>query len=275
MHCIYINLDRQTERRAFVEENFDVRADPDWTLHRFDAVDAGRLPQRCAAGALRPSEKAAFASHFGAVEKSLDYPGATLILEDDVWFGPRAAEMLNAARAELAGKDWDLLFTDVCVVAPPAMLDLFLMRRAWEQHRQATLLNLQRMPFAGATAYLVNAGAKQKLLAMLKEHERLDVPYDLVLRNLIQQGRLSAFVVFPFATSLSAHAEASQIQLQDTAITDACWNAFRRLVCADADSDELAVSQWQAAFGERYRDPRVEALCDILGLCLSPKLPAK
>lgn len=275
MHCIYLNLDRQTDRRAFVERNFDRHADPDWTLHRFPAIDAARLPPRFATGALRDVEKACFASHVGALEMALGLPGDVMLLEDDVWFGPRSAELVNEARRALAGTVCDLIYPDVCIVDARQMLDLFLLRREWDTTRRTQLLDLRELKFAGATAYVVRDHAKAPLVARLAAMAQVDVPFDLVLRNLVLQGDVTARATFPFATSLSMHAEQSQIQPGATVLADTCWNAFRRLVCVDAEALRVDVP---AGFGERLPptdDPAVAAFARVLACRLAPAFPVK
>jgi hypothetical protein len=275
MHCIYLNLDRQTDRRAFVERGFDRYADPDWTLHRFPAVDASTLSVRFAAGTLLDAEKACFASHVGALERALELPGDVMILEDDVWFGPRTADLLNEARSALAGTACDLLYPDVCIVDPRQMLDLFLLRRDWETTHRSRLLDLRDLKFAGATAYVVRAQAKAALAAHLGAVTQFDVPFDLVLRDLVHGGALAARAIFPFATSLSGHAERSQIQPGDTVVADTCWNAFRRLVCADGETLRTACPH---GFGGTLPACEIAPIADfarVLAFRLSPAFPVK
>lgn len=268
MHCIYINLERQAERRDFLEENFAAYADPSWTLHRFEAVDAGRLPLSFREGAMRDSEKACFASHVGALEMALQFPGDSMILEDDACFGPRSAEMIRLALETSRKGPWDLLFTDACIVDAPGMLELYEMRKDWEQHRSVLLADLRRMRFAGATAYIVSEQAKGRLLDYLKGMTHFDHPYDLVLRDLIQLGRFSAHVVLPFATSLSVYADVSQIQTSATAATEICWNAFRRLIWVDAFSNGSPVTEIERV-ASSFPDPAADAFGKIMALRLS------
>ena len=101
------------------------------------------------------------------------------------------------------------------------------------------------------------------------------MPFDLVLRNLVFGGELTARVAFPFATSLSIHAEQSQVQPGDTVVADTCWNAFRRLVCADADTLR---AECPGGFGEALPGCDETAITDfarVLAFQLSPTFPAK
>ena len=275
MDCLYINLDAQKQRRKFVESNFAMWADPGWKLHRYRAVSKEDLPDRFRSGRIRDSEKACFASHVGALEHALEFSGDTLIVEDDVWFGPQSANVINESRRQLHGRRWDILFADLCVPDPQAMLTLFQMRRACEKSHQFRLLDPKSLKlFAGATAYLVNASSKGKLLEMFSKVDRIDVPYDLQLRNWIKQDKLTSFVIFPFATSLSKYADSSQIQLNEYVQAEHCMNDFRRLACADAGHPELPTQSGGVA-ADDFAERDLEAFLSILKVRLSSKFPLK
>ena len=38
MHCLYINLNAQVERKQFLERNFDAKRLPEWQLSRIEAM---------------------------------------------------------------------------------------------------------------------------------------------------------------------------------------------------------------------------------------------
>jgi GR25 family glycosyltransferase involved in LPS biosynthesis len=274
MHCIYINLDSQIERRQFVEQNFAKFMPSGWTLHRYSAFDASRkaeLPE----GKLRDSEKACFLSHVGALEQALTLPGnEVLILEDDVYFGPNSARLISEALS-MVPPALEVLFTDVCVIAPEDMVNLFLLRRTYEQERTVKLLNLSKIVFAGATAYLVRKSSCAKLIRALKNLPRLDLPYDLVLRQWIAQHQLSAYAIFPFATSLSYYADSSQIQPKESEINEICWNAFRRLVCVDASMECGQALRTIYQSHPEFVDPAARMFGEIMGLRLSGKFKKK
>jgi hypothetical protein len=70
--------------------------------------------------------------------------------------------------------------------------------------------------------------------------QQIDMPYDLYLRSLAHLGKLRAFVIFPFVTSISDLAEQSSIQTPGEASLDQILNWFRRSMWAERDLDEAA-----------------------------------
>jgi hypothetical protein len=118
------------------------------------------------------------------------------------------------------------------------MVDLIRLRRECAATGRVSLLDLSKMAFGGSTAYLVNGRAKRKVAALLASATRLDVPYDLFLRQLFREKRLAGYVFFPFVTSLSEFAESSQVQSVDAAATDLIWNTFRKLVWLNRSVEE-------------------------------------
>jgi GR25 family glycosyltransferase involved in LPS biosynthesis len=231
MRVTYINLDRETARRRALEENFAATNSLGWTLSRYAAVDGATLNTAALGTTLGASESACFLSHRAAIEESRRHAGHAMITEDDVLFGPSSQRMVMQAIRSLP-PHWDLLYTDVCIPNIQSMIELFLLRR--ERGGRSTLVPLRGLPFAGATAYIVNERTKQRL-ADLFVTSGIQMPYDLWLRQLVYDGTLAAYATFPFVTTLSAHAESSQIQSTQNSSILGIWNAFRRLMWYDAD----------------------------------------
>jgi GR25 family glycosyltransferase involved in LPS biosynthesis len=238
MRVTYINLDRETGRRTGLEANFAAHNQHGWTLSRFSALDAAALDAQGIQTTLRPSEAACFLSHRGAIEQSLVWPGNAMILEDDCQFGASTQQLVVDAIRNMP-RDWDLLYTDICVPNFQAMIELFLLRR--QRASRASLIPLRGMPFAGATAYVINEKSKPVLAELFAQCD-LDIPYDLWLRQLVYDGVLTAFATFPFATTLSPEAETSQIQGADQASINAVWNGFRRMMWYQADTNRRHAS---------------------------------
>jgi hypothetical protein len=154
------------------------------------------------------------------------------------------------------------------------MIRLYLLRRELADRQKLKLLPLQRVPFAGATAYLINAHSKDKVLALLAEKPLLDAPYDLALRQLVYQSRLKALVTFPFLTSLSPAADVSQIQPGDeTKIADLAWNAFRRTMWGEGSVREAVRSLDRIA--NDYFDPECQVFSRILSCMLAVNFKPK
>lgn len=230
MKYLYINLESATQRRAFVEANFGESTGGGRALQRVPAIDVAAVQARGIAGSTLPGEKACYLSHLDALTRSLAHDEDVLIAEDDVLFSPLSTGIIEGVRPAFAGVEWDVVFTDLCIPRIPAMLKIFdLVKHA---RRKGELYYLQLKGdffFAGSTSYIVNKDSRRKLLDLMTL-ERLDQPYDLTLRDLIATGKLTAFVILPFATSLSKHGDNTQIQAEDYAPTELVWNSFRRLM---------------------------------------------
>jgi GR25 family glycosyltransferase involved in LPS biosynthesis len=231
MDCFYVNLDSATERRAALEANFNAVKKPHWTLTRFAAIDAEYVRNNAVAGATKPGEKGCFLSHKFLIEQNLDREGPMFIVEDDAVFGRRTCTLVDAILRQNRDKEWDILFTDVCVPNLEQMMALMEYRRNLAAKKiDIAFMGLGRMGFAGSTAYIVNAGSKRKIYDLLDAATSLDLPYDLYLRRLAHASVLSVHSLFPFVTSLSDLSEDSQIKGTDANRRDLAWNMFRKMV---------------------------------------------
>jgi GR25 family glycosyltransferase involved in LPS biosynthesis len=276
MDCILINLATQPSRRERVEANFRNVDRKGWKLSCLKAVDVQQVISSSIKGRLTDPEKGCFLSHLVAINSSRNLSGHTMIVEDDVCFGQKTFATIDLALQAAAnnGWNWDIMFTDVVVPDLHAMVELYRLRKGLVLHNEMKLLSLKSVVFAGSTAYLVNAASKDKLLGLLTENAALDVPYDLTLRRLVRQDRLIGFVIFPFPTSLSSFADASTIQTADaTRITDATWNAFRRMVWSERSVKE-ATSNLDL-INDSFFDPECQAFTKILSCMLSANFQPK
>lgn len=270
MDCIYINLAQASGRRERLEHNFtQCRQDSGWALHRFNAVDVAHVRQQGVEGGLRDSEKACFLSHQAVIARQASGAATCMVVEDDVQFGHRTFAAVDKflAVSQQSQMAWDLVFTDICVPLAENMVQLIRLRQQLQASNRTQMLDLKHLVFGGATAYIVNGASVGKLHALLQESQRLDVAYDIYLRQLIHAGKLKAFCLFPFLTTLSADAEASQIQASGTQMTDLIWNTFRRLVWHERQVDQVDAEV--QAIREQCLDDESEKIGVILGALLS------
>jgi len=156
-----------------------------------------------------------------------------MIIEDDAIWGPSTQATLDKIMHALRGMPWDMVFTDVCIPTMESTVELFHLKRRLTPESSTLLLDLRELTFAGSTAYMVNPHSTPKILSMLQGQSRLDVPYDLLLRQWFRQGALQGYCVFPFATSLSDQSESSQVQSEGH-VADLVWNTFRKMIWQDA-----------------------------------------
>ena len=235
MDVFYINLAQQAERRAFVADSFRAGNDRDWRLHRIEAITPRTPGVSAMAGPIRDVEKACFLSHIEAVRASQAHDGHALIAEDDIQFGRKSFATIESMLATVPEQNWDLVYTDILIPDTHTMIECVGERRKSERAGVPRLINLKDVRFFGATAYIVNRHAKDKVLSLLTRDGAFQRPYDLHLLDLIRNGVLRAFVLFPFATTVSLLAGQSQIQTDDTKSTELIWAVFRRLMWAERD----------------------------------------
>jgi GR25 family glycosyltransferase involved in LPS biosynthesis len=272
MQVFYINLDSQPERRDFVEANFKAHNGEGWKITRVPAVDKATLSGSTQAlPPVKPGELACFLSHLRAMDMAREIGDDILIFEDDALFGPNSQQVIGTMVGLSQRSDWDMLATDVCISDPMQMILLLALRR--KQPDRVEVLDLNRLHFAGTTAYVINRESKQRVLDALKAMLPLTQPYDLELRRLCRDGFLRIKMIFPFATSLSCHAESSSIQSSEGGVTDRLWNAFRRLVWFDRDLAQVKATL--EPIEHIFKDEETELLGKIVMAHLSPQFVAK
>jgi GR25 family glycosyltransferase involved in LPS biosynthesis len=237
MQTVYINLARQVTRRNNLELNFLNTKQKGWDLARFPAVDTSYVRNSVVPGRLRDTEKACFLSHLYAVRQHLHTSRHLHVIEDDICFGKHTCSAVHGIISSLERDNhpWDIIFTEVCVPNGPDMLNLVKQRQQLARDKKITLLNLKTFLFAGATSYIINGGSKSKLFQLLSEHVPLDIPVDLYIRELVYEGRISAFVTFPFTTSFSEDALTSDIRESRQVMTDLVWIMFRKMIWLERD----------------------------------------
>ncbi|HXA38841.1 MAG TPA: glycosyltransferase family 25 protein [Phenylobacterium sp.] len=263
--CVFINLPAAEARRRDIEASFARTAAGAWSLSRFKALgpaDVAAIP-----GALTPAEKACFASHRTALGEHLAGDDPVLIVEDDAVFSPQAFGVLDGLLGR--GGDWDLIFTDAALCDFNLMVHLAARRDGMVTRGEYLPVDLKGRSYFGATAYAVRGSSKRRVHAALAAAE-LNQPYDLFLRDLIHSGSLKAAVVFPFITSLSAEADGSQIQGDDTAVFDRTLNAYRRLMYVARDLDRCRADAQRLA---AHTDEAARLVGAVFAAVVSPAFP--
>jgi GR25 family glycosyltransferase involved in LPS biosynthesis len=176
-------------------------------------------------------------SHAAVIASEEGTSDSFLILEDDACFGPETFTTLDRLLETTKDHEWDILFTDVVISNAPTMAELVILRNELKPFGRVITLDLRRLsglPFAGATAYLVNYRSAHKLSAFLKPAS-LDLPYDLLLKTLVAQGKITAHVTFPFLTTVSRDSSASSIQGDTINRFGLIIDTFRRMVWIRGD----------------------------------------
>jgi GR25 family glycosyltransferase involved in LPS biosynthesis len=269
----YINLESCKDRRDFIETNFHDFNQRGWTLRRLAATGADEAKARHLPGTCTDAEKACILSHTAAIERSLESAGPVLILEDDAMFGPTTELGIDDCLARLAKEDsppYDLLFTDVYFSAVNTMIELsYLRKQMLDEKTLSGVIDLHKLPFCAATAYIVMPHAKRKLLELLAAQSAWNTPYDLILQTFCHRGLLRAGVVFPFMTTLSQLSGKSSIQPDAKMRLDRVSNDYRRIMWRDAEyfhtDDDCSVQ----SFPRDWIDKKSYNLAMILGVYMT------
>jgi GR25 family glycosyltransferase involved in LPS biosynthesis len=237
MECHYINLDSATERRAALEANFARYRRQGWELKRFKALDEATVEKNQVPGERSWREKGCFLSHMSLIERLGDDGRSFMVMEDDAQLGLASLEIIEGVLAENNNAQWDLLFTDISPRQIDTMMMLAFNREYLMGKRMVIPLDLAKISFVGATAYVVNGASRRKLLTYLAAGVPVDTEYDIYLNQGIANGELRAAVLFPFVTTLSEHSTKTQIQLSSTRTANMARDAFRRMMWLES-SDE-------------------------------------
>jgi GR25 family glycosyltransferase involved in LPS biosynthesis len=268
MQCCYINLDHALQRKEDIEASFKKAARPGWSLERFGALDVAYIDKHAVEGCRSRAEKACFLSHRAVIQAHADDARHLLVLEDDVSFGIATCEIVDGFLQQNAEADWDLLFLDICASTIDGMLDLYFNRKKLMQQRTVIPLDLSKLPFFGANAYIVNARSFDKVLACLETGIPIDIEYDILLAGRIREGALKAAVLFPFLTTVSQHASASQIQRPEMDTVNLARNLFRNMMWFETTpaSYRERMEQLDRAVANSGHEPLAKILT---GICIS------
>jgi GR25 family glycosyltransferase involved in LPS biosynthesis len=240
MECHYINLNSAIERRATLEANFARCRRQGWELRRFTALDEATVEKNQVPGKRSWREKACFLSHRSLIERQADDGRSFMVMEDDAQLGLTSLEVIEGVLAENHSAQWDILFTDISVQQVETMMMLALNRGQLMEKRMVIPLDLARISFVGATAYVVNGASRRKLLTYLAAGVPVDTESDVYLNGGIATGELKAAVLFPFITTLSEHSTKTQIQLADTRTANVARDAFRRMMWLESSAESYS-----------------------------------
>jgi GR25 family glycosyltransferase involved in LPS biosynthesis len=243
MRCLYINLDAASERRAALEASFAQNRCANWDLVRIPALDSEFVRRRGVPGELKPGEKGCYLSHLAAIEVVAKLEEPALVVEDDAMFGPRSLPLIEAS-FDMANREfaWDLMFTDVGFCHPVVVAQLLLLRRKLALSRTIDLKPLKGYGFFATSAYVVNPLAAARVLDELRV-ERLDVPFDLACRRMVDLDKIKGVFTFPFLTTLSPVADGTSIVREhgdEPKGPGRSWNLLRRLLWVEGDAYDPA-----------------------------------
>jgi hypothetical protein len=263
--CHYINLDRATERRRAIENNFNTHRGAGWTLSRFAAIDQAYVRANAVPGALHPAEKACFLSHSRLIASQLGAARPFLIMEDDAVIGRRTCRLIDGFLSTQTAPTWDILFTNISVAQLSAMTQLVTLCNRLAETRSVSLVDLKGVFFHGAVSYILNPASLGRIHAALDEAPSLDLAFDNRLRELIQAGTLRGFAFVPFLTALSDLNLRSQIRSIEPGSVNLVWHAFSRLLWVDrAEQDIREMREAVLAHWSADRAPVIDPLLETI-----------
>jgi GR25 family glycosyltransferase involved in LPS biosynthesis len=202
----FINLDRATERRRRMEEQFRRFALSNY--QRLPAVDGKTLDRNSPCS---PGEVGIFRSHLNVLQKIAAGGRPAHVLEDDVILcdltGP-AIEM--AVRLNIV-RQFDVLFLETYVGTLFGNVSRF--DRAFKEATrsgpirspsQLQIIDLGKNYLYGATSYVVSPGGARKLANILAAiwQRGPTLPVDDLIQKVASVGRLSIGCIFPFVTTI-------------------------------------------------------------------------
>ena len=233
MNCFYINLSTAKNRKLWIEENFLKYNLHNWSLIRFNAFDKNSNYINTIKGRSSNAEKACYLSHKEIIANNLGATHPYLIFEDDTYFNEVTFTVLN--NFLLKDINWDIIYTDIGISNPRNMIDMIYRKKcltgSYELHE------IGKMKFFGANSYVINHNSSQKILQMIDCE--INIPYDLILRELINEGKLKAFYIFPFITTENELGNKSQIQSDYYKSTELALKTFRRMIFGMYDKYEI------------------------------------
>jgi GR25 family glycosyltransferase involved in LPS biosynthesis len=204
---VYINLDRSTERRVAMEDQISRYG---LRYERFSAADGNVLGVPTT---LTPGEIGCFLSHCLLARRYLDCSTHIHVVEDDVLFASRVANIIDEIISSSMLDKYDILFLD-SIVSPFTADALQFLRKARRMYNELVRRDAcgnvvgvaltTRDYMAGTTSYLINARSVGKLLSVYESaiKDGVSVPIDMVIRAAGLAGALRVACAFPSITSV-------------------------------------------------------------------------
>lgn len=241
----YINLGEHSDRDQSLREHLE-SLKLGGRYERFDAI-RGADVAAAANSPLNPGSIGCGLSHLQLLS-SQRHGGVHLhVLEDDAVLHPRIPSWFSTVPETLS---WDLLYTDVyfSMLSPQTFQQLNRLVQAYQARGTVALVNLRGVPFVGTTSYFVNRDSIGKVADLIGTSWISRHKHDDHMNQLVQSGRLLAYVAIPFLTTRSTLSCRSTIDAEYTSLMQA-MDLQRAALFADANLDELAAKAEQLSLG--------------------------
>lgn len=203
----YINLDRSADRRRAIESQLQ-HLGLQQRYARFPAVDGRALGS--SVYQRKPGEVGCYLSHLGVLEAGRQHDAHLHVVEDDVLLCRSLGRSLEAIIAQGLLAAYDLVYTNTLVPFKPALVREYLRiherapRDAAGRPVGCELFDLRGKMYATHSSYLVNKHSVEKIADHLRRHAAagMQMPVDIHLKNLINEGALRAACTVPFLTGI-------------------------------------------------------------------------
>lgn len=134
-----------------------------------------------------------------------------LILEDDSKIGHNTREMLNTISSLKFDDDILILDCDMNFYNLETMNSYLKIYNNFNKTKEYLMLEAKERYLLGANAILYNKNSLNKIHKLI-EQSKCSSSYDLLLRELINQNKIKAKIIFPFAIGINSKlAETSQL----------------------------------------------------------------
>jgi len=256
VEVIYLNLGSAIARRQAFEARYAACGfAPHWTLRRFHAIDAQHELVKNAKGGLSPGNKGCYFSSLECIRQSLGNGKHLFIVDDDIDFCAATQFLVDRSIASLPEDGWDIMLTDTAI---PCSFDMPIVTMLWHEFTQNSMMrvvDLAKAKFtfcAGST--ITNRRSKEKIYDLMADNN-FSTPWDLAVRQHVQQGRIKAMLIFPFVTTVGERGDISQINPDDPKkMEQLLCNEFRRMMWI-GHPQKPYFSEWSR---KEYRD----LICD-------------
>lgn len=192
-----------------------------------------------------PGKLGCWLSHLNALETSLDHNHHAHVLEDDFVFTKVFKSFHENFHSHIRSLgEWDVIFCDLDIAGMHNVSTMAaLIKRVSELEKSNRIALDPAKPIyaAGNSSYIINKRSKEKVYSLMKAGFESGLPNDLLLRKLVRENKVKAFVTLPFVTTVSDDFNESTILGDISKINPSIMFAtlYRRSLAWGADTPGL------------------------------------
>ena len=253
----YINLDSSRERASQIKKQLKTLG-LERVFHRFAAVDGHKYTSQCSQFRLTPGEIGVWMSHVNVIRRNLKTRNHLHIIEDDALLARNLPAFYSRIENHQIPEDWDLIFTSIGNVEH-VFADLYRLARHAGNAGQIYMQSLSNVRFSSALSYIVRSEKKEKLYDLINEGWKSGIPIDLYYRELVQQGKLNAYVTVPFLSTPDLSFDST---IQEPSASLQLFRIVNSLFYIEADLEKLH-EQAKQYTQDIARDPVLDVFLEL------------